>query len=186
VCLRMGELIEEVEYDDWSAPLEAPDASLPAWCRAAFLLEGEYEELQAREPPQWPPLAACGHQPALARAGRRFLGVAGLGAEGSVLEWRGFASAQPPPGPASMRVPSVGLGWLGAAGAAACWLAQQRWQGCRIHVHVQSPHIRPGQGVLPAAQPVPACPAAPNNPPPFPPFPPGCPAAVQAPPRPTR
>lgn len=45
----MGELIEEVEYDDWSAPLEAADSTLPAWCRAAALLEGEYEELQARE-----------------------------------------------------------------------------------------------------------------------------------------
>lgn len=46
---RFGQLIEEIEYDDWNLPIEGEEQGVPSWCRAAFAMRAEYDALNARE-----------------------------------------------------------------------------------------------------------------------------------------
>ncbi|KAL4428488.1 hypothetical protein ABPG75_002577 [Micractinium tetrahymenae] len=48
IAARFGQLIEEIEYDDWNLPIEGEDQGVPSWCRAAFALRGEYDALNAQ------------------------------------------------------------------------------------------------------------------------------------------
>ena len=49
MAVRFGELMEEIESDDWNLPMEGEQQSIPSWCRAAFALEAEYDALNERE-----------------------------------------------------------------------------------------------------------------------------------------
>lgn len=48
IAVRFGELIEEIEYDDWNLPLEGEEQGVPSWCRAAFAMRQEYDALNER------------------------------------------------------------------------------------------------------------------------------------------
>ncbi|KAL4439188.1 hypothetical protein ABPG77_004090 [Micractinium sp. CCAP 211/92] len=45
---RFGQLIEEIEYDDWNLPIEGEEQGVPSWCRAAFAMRAEYDALNAQ------------------------------------------------------------------------------------------------------------------------------------------
>ncbi|PSC69911.1 outer envelope pore 16-chloroplastic mitochondrial isoform B [Micractinium conductrix] len=45
ICVRFGELIEQIEQDDWDLPMEGESQGLPSWVRAALALEEEYDVL---------------------------------------------------------------------------------------------------------------------------------------------
>lgn len=60
MAVRLGELIEQVETDDWlldgGEPLgglggagggQRSSSMVPSWCRAAFMLRDQWDQLQA-------------------------------------------------------------------------------------------------------------------------------------------
>lgn len=49
IAARFGQLIEEIEYDDWNLPVEGADQDVPSWCRAAFAMRSDYDALNTRE-----------------------------------------------------------------------------------------------------------------------------------------
>jgi len=86
VAVRFGELIEEIEYDDWNLPVDGEEQGLPSWCRAAFAMEAGYDDFNAREHHEGGCAVPCSSVLGWAVPCRAGLGWAGAHLFGSVLE----------------------------------------------------------------------------------------------------